>query len=155
MRVGVKKVVAEHLSVEQAHAFLGERDAVDAGGVERSQIVHGNAARTLQGQHRSLRLRPEHFGYDKIVTGGEVAAQQRSVRAFTLQIQLVGERGFDLSDDIARTNLVRRRMPTLRNLTERAQQSDVGRDFGMDPRAQHLDHDFAAIGQLRGVHLRN
>ena len=51
MRVGVEEIVAEHLLVEHPHALGGERLAIEAGGVDRGDVVAAHAVHALQGQH--------------------------------------------------------------------------------------------------------
>ena len=118
-----------------------------------AQIIHADAVHAFEGEHRFGRVRPEHFRHDEIVAGGEVAPEQARVRAFALQVELVRQRGFDLGHDLERADLVCRRMPALRQLAECTQQVDIGADARVNLRSQHLDHDVAAVGQLRRMHL--
>ena len=113
MCIGVEEIVAEHLRIEEAHAFLGEPYAIDAGRVERGKIVDRNAAHALERQHALVGVRPDHFGHVEIVRAEEIAPQQRRVGAFALQVELVGQRRLDLVDDFAWPDLVGVRMKAL------------------------------------------
>ena len=137
----MEEIIAEHLRVEQAHAFPGQGDAVDAGGIDRREIVDSNAAHAPEGQHRLLAVRPEHLGHDEIGFIGEIAPQQAGVRAFTLQIKFVVQRRFDLGHDVMWPDLVGRRMPALDKLAQCAQQFDIRADALGDAWPQNLDYD--------------
>ena len=67
VRVGVEEVVAEHLRVEHAHALGRERLAVDAGGVERGDVVGRDAAHAFQRQRALGGVRPDHFRHVQVV----------------------------------------------------------------------------------------
>ena len=77
--------------------FFGQAHAVDAGGVERGDVVGGNAAHAFQGERAFLRCddRPP-----RARTGRPLPAKLRRSRlalAFPLQVQLVAQGGFDLA----------------------------------------------------------
>ena len=91
VRIGVEEIVAEHLRVEQAHAFLGQRDAVDAGRIERGQIVDADAVHAFERQHRFRCVCDQNTsGTIRSSPVGEIAPQQAGVRAFALQVEFVG-----------------------------------------------------------------
>ncbi|MCW0450641.1 hypothetical protein NB706_003475 [Xanthomonas sacchari] len=155
VRIGMEEVVAEHLGVEHPHALGRQRAAVDAGGVQRGDVVGGDAAHPLQGQRALGGVGPDHLRHVEVVRVQPETAQHAGVGALALQVQLRGEGGLDLGHHLARADLVGARMGALDQRGGRFQQGDVGVDLPLDVRAQHLDHHFAAVVQRRRVHLRD
>ena len=155
VRIGVEEVVAEHLLVEHAHALGGERLAVDAGRVQRGDVVRRDAAHALH-RHRALRrVRPDHFRHVQIGRPGPVAAQQAGIAGLALQVEFGGQRVLDLGHDLARADLVRVGMRAFDDGGDALQQRDVAGDLAADVRAQHLHHHLAPARQRGGVHLRD
>jgi hypothetical protein len=107
MRIGMEEIVAEHLLVEHAHALRRQRLAVDAGGIQRGDVVGRDAAHALH-RHRALGgVRPDHLRHVQVVRRVQpVAAQHAGIAAFALQVELGGESGFDFGHHLARANLV-------------------------------------------------
>ena len=151
--VGVEEVVAEHLRVEHAHAAGGECLAVDAGGVERLDVVGRNAAHAFHREHAFAAVAPEHLGHVQLVAAGPGAAHQAAVGAFALQVEFGVERGFDFAHHFLRPDLVGRGVVAVGQRGQGAQQGDVVADALADAGAQHLHHHLAAVVQARGVHL--
>ena len=129
VRVGVEEVVAEHLRVEQAHAFLGERLAVDAGRIERGEVVDRDAVHALQRQHALVGVRPDapRARRDRREPS-EIAPQQRWRWRLRAAGRARSSASFSIfGDDVARADLVGVRMGALDRRGERAQQRDVAR----------------------------
>ena len=156
VRVGVEEVVAEHLGVEQAHALGGEQLAVDAGGVERGDVVGADAADPLHRQHAFARQRPVHFRHVQFARSRARAGASGwrwRPRAAGRARRTAWSRSRDTTS--LRPDLLGVRMVAVGQRRQRAQQVDVGFDLLADARAQHLDHHLAAVVQRGRVHLRD
>ncbi len=153
--VGMEEVVAEHLLVEQAHALGRELAPVDAGRVERGDVVGRDAVHALEGQHAVARQFPDHLGHLQVVRVGEVAPQQAGVGALALQIELVAQSALDLGHQFQRLDALGVGHVALGEPAQRAQQREVGGDALLDLRPQHLHHHLAAVGELGRMDLRD
>jgi len=153
--VGVEEIVAEHLLVEQAHALGRQLAPVDAGGVERGDVVRGDAMHALEREHAPGRQRPDHLGHQQVGRIGEIAPQQAGVGALALQVELVAQRALDLRHHFQRLDAPRIGRVARRQPAQGAQQREVGGDALLHARPQHLHHHLAAVGELRGMHLRD
>ena len=158
VRIGVEEVVAEHLRVEHAHALGGERLAVDAGGVERGDVVGRDAAHAFQRQHALGGVRPDHLRHVQVGESGQKRRSTLALRAFALQVEFGGERGLDLGDDLARADLVGARMGALdqrRHGLSRAMSAAIC--FSMSGRSTLTTTSRGASRrrQRRRVHLRD
>jgi len=151
--VGVEEVVAEHLLVEHAHALGGQRPAIDAGSVERADVVGRNAAHALH-RHRAFGgVRPDHFGHVQVGRVGPVAPQQAGVAGLALQVEFRRQRVLDRGDDLAWTDLVGVGVCAFDDGGDAFQQRDVAGDLLADVGAEYFHHDLAPAGQRGGVHL--
>ena len=160
VRIGVEEVVAEHLGVEHAHAFRGQRAAIDAGGVQRGDVVAGNAVHAFEREHALGGMAPDHVRHIQIrrilaVLAHPEPADHRRVGALALQVELGRERGFHFAHDFARADLVGVGMRALHQCGDAAQQRNVAVDLFLDVGTQHFHHHFAPARQARGVHLRD
>ena len=117
----MEEVVAEHLRVEHAHALRGERLAVDAGGVERGDVVATGCRARAPASARARRCATRSTS--GTYRSGEPSQKRRSTRgigAFALQVEFGGERVLDLGDDLARADLVGGRMRAVDQRRDRA-----------------------------------
>ena len=153
--IGMKEIIAEHLRIEHADALRGQRPAVDAGGVQRSDIVAGNAVDAFESEHALGSVAPDHFGHIQVRRILPEPPDHRSVRAFALQVEFGGERGFDFAHHFPGADLVGVGMRAFDQRGNTVEQRDIAVDLFFDVGAQHFHHHFPPARQTRGVHLRD
>ncbi len=153
VRIGMEEVVAEYLGVEHPHALGRQRLAVDAGGIQGENVVRRDAVHPFERERALAGVAPDHFRHVQIVGVQPETPQHAGVGALALQVELGGQRAFDLGYYFARADLVGARVGAVDQRGQRLEQRDGGVDLLFDRRPQHLDHHLAAFVQRGRMYL--
>ena len=94
-----------------------------------------------------------HLRHVEQVRVREVPPELRGGRRLAQQVQLVEDGLLVLVHDLARVEAPRGGPVPMREIRDKAEQAHVATDDLADFRAHDLDHDLAAVGEPRGVHL--
>ena len=127
MRIGMEEVVAEHLRVEQAARLFrpGRRDRCRPHRARPDRRPECRAR--VPGSVPTGGVRPMTSGTIKIVASRGNCAATDSRSRLRAADRVVESGWIRFGDNVARADLVRRRMPALGQFAERTQQVDIAR----------------------------
>ena len=137
----------EHLREEDRHAVLGELLDVGAEFSQPRDLRDLDAMDPLHDHDVLAAEVPVHLRHVQQRAAGEVALELRGIAGLAHEVELVQDRLFVLDDDFARPEAPGFRPVLLGEAGERVQHFEVEADRLAHAGTQHLDDDFAAVGQ--------
>src|SRR5690606_23693226 len=153
MHVGVEEVEVEYLLEKDFHATLGQQTRVNAGGLDALDIVDRNAVDAL-GHHDTTCGQVAVYFRDKQQRAEqEVAAHGLGIPGFRFQVQFGADDVGVIIDHARRAEIARVAPQAFEPARAEGHYAPVAGNNLLDARANHLDHDFAAIFQRGRMYL--
>ncbi len=156
VRVGVEEAVLDDHLEHRLRAALREQRPVVAGlGRQPIQLVTRNAVDPVLHVDALAGVLPVHARDHDMRQRREVGRDALGAAAFGSEVELAAQRARELAHELARAVGLQRRQFGLGDRGDAVEQPQVGLDHVADAGAADLDDDFAAVLQLRAVHLRD